>query len=184
MPSRGQKWTSEQVETLKALHAKGMSCALMASELACGFTRNAIIGKLHRMGLSNATSTIRKVGGNKRLKKVPPKTSRVVWANGNSDKLRLIDYPMIESGPVRCVQIETRGISLLDLLDGECRYPDGEGARITFCGHPKLDDSSYCGPHFALSTARARTNSDSVTAARSRRMRGINFRRLLLEAVT
>ncbi|MEM6676324.1 MAG: GcrA family cell cycle regulator [Pseudomonadota bacterium] len=45
-------WTDERVEKLKELWAEGMSASKIAKELG-GVTRNAVIGKVHRLGLSN-----------------------------------------------------------------------------------------------------------------------------------
>jgi GcrA cell cycle regulator len=50
-------WTDERVETLKKMWAEGQSASQIAKELG-GVTRNAVIGKVHRLGLSN------RVGGN------------------------------------------------------------------------------------------------------------------------
>ena len=55
---------------------------------------------------------------------------------------------------LRCVGIEPRHLALVELERGDCRYPyggDEEGEAITFCGHPRRQDSSYCTPHFHLS---------------------------------
>jgi len=45
-------WTDDRVETLKAMWAEGKSASQIAKELG-GVTRNAVIGKVHRLGLSN-----------------------------------------------------------------------------------------------------------------------------------
>jgi len=45
-------WTDERVETLKRMWADGQSASQIAKELG-GVTRNAVIGKVHRLGLSN-----------------------------------------------------------------------------------------------------------------------------------
>ncbi|MBA3326407.1 MAG: GcrA cell cycle regulator [Rhodobacteraceae bacterium] len=45
-------WTDERVETLRAMWAEGKSASQIAKELG-GVTRNAVIGKVHRLGLSN-----------------------------------------------------------------------------------------------------------------------------------
>nr|HQU70336.1 GcrA family cell cycle regulator [Albidovulum sp.] len=45
-------WTDERVETLKKMWADGQSASQIAKELG-GVTRNAVIGKVHRLGLSN-----------------------------------------------------------------------------------------------------------------------------------
>ena len=54
---------------------------------------------------------------------------------------------------LRCVRIDPRHLSLIDLEPGDCRYPYGgeeDGEAITFCGHPRRTGSSYCAPHFHL----------------------------------
>jgi GcrA cell cycle regulator len=56
-------WTDERVETLKAMWAEGKSASQIAKELG-GITRNAVIGKVHRLGLSN------RVGGGDRPEEV------------------------------------------------------------------------------------------------------------------
>ena len=54
-------WTDERVETLKRMWGEGQSASQIAKELG-GVTRNAVIGKVHRLGLSNrsAARTTRK----------------------------------------------------------------------------------------------------------------------------
>jgi GcrA cell cycle regulator len=56
---------------------------------------------------------------------------------------------------LRCVGIAPRHLSLLELENGDCRYPyggDAEGEAITFCGHPRREGSSYCVSHFHLTS--------------------------------
>jgi GcrA cell cycle regulator len=62
-------------------------------------------------------------------------------------------YEVTEAVKLRCVEIEPRQLSLLDLERGDCRYPyggDETGKAITFCGHPRRPGSSYCVAHFHL----------------------------------
>lgn len=183
MSSRGQRWTAEQDETLKKLYMptadSRLSAAQIAVEMNCGFTRNAIIGRIHRLDLPlrGQVKAVRKV-------KKPPKRTpviRLVRANWNSTMLRSYEAVEIERAELRCAEIEPRNLSLIELGADECSYPYGDGP-FTFCGHPKADDCPYCLPHYALTRKRNRTNSEAVTEARARRMRGINFRRALLEA--
>ncbi|RED18160.1 GcrA family cell cycle regulator [Pontivivens insulae] len=49
-------WTDERVEILKKMWGEGKSASVIAKELG-GVTRNAVIGKVHRLGLSNRTTT-------------------------------------------------------------------------------------------------------------------------------
>ena len=51
-------WTDERVELLRRLWIEGLSASRIAAELAGGVTRNAVIGKVHRMGLSGRVKTI------------------------------------------------------------------------------------------------------------------------------
>ncbi|MDA0961931.1 MAG: GcrA cell cycle regulator, partial [Proteobacteria bacterium] len=48
-------WTDERVELLKKMWGEGQSASQIAKELG-GVTRNAVIGKVHRLGLSNRTN--------------------------------------------------------------------------------------------------------------------------------
>lgn len=52
-------WTDERVETLKKMWADGQSASQIAKELG-GVTRNAVIGKVHRLGLSNRVAGVAK----------------------------------------------------------------------------------------------------------------------------
>ncbi len=53
-------WTDERVDVLKKMWGEGQSASVIAKELG-GVTRNAVIGKVHRLGLSNrVTSTTAK----------------------------------------------------------------------------------------------------------------------------
>lgn len=62
-------WTDERVETLKKMWGEGQSASQIAKELG-GVTRNAVIGKVHRLGLSN-----RATGGKTETKAAPKKAA-------------------------------------------------------------------------------------------------------------
>ena len=61
-------WTDERVETLKTMWGEGKSASQIAKELG-GVTRNAVIGKVHRLGLSNRNGG----GGSGAAAKAEPK---------------------------------------------------------------------------------------------------------------
>ena len=54
-------WTDERVELLKKLWADGLSASQIAAELG-GITRNAVIGKVHRLGLSGRAKSPSSIG--------------------------------------------------------------------------------------------------------------------------
>ncbi|MCI2395357.1 GcrA family cell cycle regulator [Aliiroseovarius sediminis] len=66
-------WTDERVEILKKMWGEGQSASVIAKELG-GVTRNAVIGKVHRLGLSNRSAGGTKAPGKeKAAPKVAPK---------------------------------------------------------------------------------------------------------------
>ena len=69
-------WTDERVETLKKMWAEGQSASQIAKELG-GVTRNAVIGKVHRLGLSNRVGpgTGREDGDEAEVAAAPPPTA-------------------------------------------------------------------------------------------------------------
>lgn len=66
-------WTDERVETLKTMWSEGKSASQIAKELG-GVTRNAVIGKVHRLGLSN------RVGGSEQQDEAPAPPEPVIEA--------------------------------------------------------------------------------------------------------
>ena len=134
---------------LKALHAKGFSCSRMAAEIGGGVSRNAVIGKLHRLGLSNYGSRIHKERPPRPQRPKPEKTIRIVRANGNSNRMRLFEAAKVEAADLRCAAVDPLNVGLLELEPHQCRYPAGE-TPIVFCGHRRMEGSSYCAPHFML----------------------------------
>ena len=56
-------WTDERVALLRKLWDEGLSASRIAAELAGGVTRNAVIGKVHRLGLSGRVKPQAAIGG-------------------------------------------------------------------------------------------------------------------------
>jgi hypothetical protein len=80
--SQGVAWTDERVERLKELQADGLSCSLIADELG-GITRNAVIGKLYRLGLAGHGQPTRTARGPRMLRLTrAPRLPRAARAGG------------------------------------------------------------------------------------------------------
>ncbi len=131
-------WTDALVERLKTLYATSMSCAQIAAEMNCGFTRNSIIGKIARLELPP-----RKVEA-----RAPPKPrERKVLniENNGAGSWRVRESrAMVEQYKLRGVEIECT-TTLID--NNGCWYPShGDGPHL-FCGGPKQPGSSYCTAH-------------------------------------
>jgi GcrA cell cycle regulator len=162
-------WTDEQSEVLVTLLAQGKSFSEIASllneQFNTTYSRNAACGKGFRLRVT-----------------APPKVKapRLKRKRDRERAVTIKPLPRSEEIQIRCAAIEPRHLTIDQLEPDDCRYPYGDGP-FTFCGHWKMDGSSYCAEHFPLTRMRNRTNSEAVTDARARRMRGINFRRALLE---
>jgi hypothetical protein len=141
----------------------------IVQKLPLGFTRNAVVGMVHRAGLTiehkKYVHPLTRTHGHKRPpapKKPriisPPKNDnpverilvyRIISANGNSNALRLHQTTEGKLRPGRCVEIAPLGLTFDQLERNSCRYPEGDGP-VTFCGHIQKEGSSYCIAHHAL----------------------------------
>ncbi len=144
-----ETWTPERVEQLRSHVASGLTCSQIAAEI--GVTRNAVIGKIHRLGLS----PVRPPGASARS--CPPRARRPRLPS-QRQLLRL----MFAQAP--CVAEEPESVdsaqrcSLLDLAHGKCRWPlGGPGvADLMFCGNEAIAGFSYCAGHARMAYRYAR----------------------------
>jgi len=150
-------WAPEHSDALRELIAKGMSFAEAArainSRFNTSYSRSAALGRARRLG----------VGPEDRqqpsMPTGPAELRETTEARPVSFRALPLPWPtpvFKEAAPVklRCVDVEPRHLSLIELERGDCRYPyggDEENEAITFCGHPRQPGSSYCSPHFYLS---------------------------------
>jgi GcrA cell cycle regulator len=156
-------WTEERVELLKKLWAEGLSAGQIANRLG-DVTRNAVIGKAHRMRLSSPArltpqqKEARRLAREARslsLSKTPPAISKAEAERQAAvrraellKKMEAARRPVAAAQPVEEVPPHT-GVALLDLKESMCRFPLGhpgdEG--FHFCGHQKAEGSPYCPNH-------------------------------------
>jgi GcrA cell cycle regulator len=147
------RWTAELSERLEILFRQGLSFSQIALQLDAGASRDAAIARARLLGLSR-DRIIRDPAPR------PHKTTRITRTNGNSNTMRVTEGLVHDEPALRCVEIESRNLTVLDLKPGDCRYPHGEGSEIRMCGHPAIEGRSYCAPHLALCTGPKRTLSD------------------------
>src|ERR1700757_855090 len=94
-------WTDERIALLKKMWKEGKSAADIAKTLAKGVTRNAVIGKAHRMGLSNRPSPIKKTdapAAKEIVKKDPPKKEIAKKEAKPAASSKKIVAPVVVSG--------------------------------------------------------------------------------------
>jgi len=140
-------WNDELIAELKRLHPTH-SAADIAAQLGQGFTRCAILGKCHRLGLVSPQRSSKPKVPRIRVERKP--ILKIIRKNGNSDGMRVLQTTQATAPFVpRCVEIVPRHLTLMDLETGDCRYPYGDDT-LTFCGHPVQGESSWCPSHHAL----------------------------------
>ncbi len=129
-------WTDDRVALLKKLWGEGKTAAEIAKELG-GVTRNAVIGKAHRLKLSNRVSPIQQ---NK--KAAAPKQKAAPAQNNERKTVK----PRI---PVYTEDENRARVPLSELKAGECRWPIGDPREknFGFCGCKALPGLPYCMEH-------------------------------------
>lgn len=141
-------WTEERIAELLRLAADGLSAALIANKL--GTTRNAIIGKRHRLGVYNGRTNptgkkrvVRETRDSSQARKIAKsrKEQEHTIALGELEPCEATDLPPEPNRPV---------ISLQNLHSHHCRWPIGDpgSSDFGFCGESIRDDSvPYCTHH-------------------------------------
>ncbi len=155
-------WTEERVELLKKLWADGLSASQIAGRLG-DVTRNAVIGKVHRLGLAGraTTSRMRSARPRNRVSHLPLRPTRVQYRTHGNVALKPVFVPvekqMVALALVPKILEETDipsplRVPLLDLRENMCRWPigDPQDDQFHFCGHVKSDGVSYCEHHARL----------------------------------
>jgi GcrA cell cycle regulator len=142
-------WTDERVELLKKLWADGLSASQIAAELG-GITRNAVIGKVHRLGLSGRAKSPSSSAPRPRKARAGSHLMRVSRPSVRGNTALAYEYEL-ESEPEVIENIIPIGQrrTLLELNEETCRWPIGDPAtpEFFFCGGKPIVGLPYCGYH-------------------------------------
>lgn len=158
----GMAWTDERVALLKKRWAEGKSGDQIAMEIG-GVSRNAVIGKAHRLGLgrhsdagglaktqrrAKAMKSNARRFGLQALANTPQKIKAVAAAGGKEAWIaKHIDKPAPPPPPIpepRAEQIAR--VTFADLESNHCKFPVGEVGKpdFGFCGLPRVEGQPYC----------------------------------------
>ena len=144
-------WTDERVELLKKLWSDGLSASQIAAELG-GITRNAVIGKVHRLGLSGRAKSPSSTAPRQRKARAHPHMMRVARPamRGNTALAQAYDYE-VEAEPELIDNVIPIGQrrNILELTEETCRWPIGDPgqADFFFCGGRTITTLPYCAFH-------------------------------------
>ena len=165
-------WTDERVELLKRLWLDGLSASQIAKQLG-GVTRNAVIGKVHRLGLSGRASPSQPT---RPTFKAPRPPRPVVAAPPVQRRIaeRTTGQTAVEQPPRPADYVEAPGVATVLTLGAHmCKWPIGDPSTdgFTFCGRRSGDDGPYCVDHarIAYQPQQSRKKSSPSELARSLR---------------
>lgn len=149
------EWTDDHIRYLRDLmkmggYSRSQIAYLINERFRTSYTRNSVIGKCNRMGLTTDAPPTPAKGPTKIRKsrrfKNRPKSASAIRAPQHAETL-----PQREPAGAGADNHRESFIDLLDLGPGECRWPTGDGVPYAFCGAPVCPESSYCSEHYAAS---------------------------------
>ena len=144
-------WTEDRVGALKKLWLEGQSASQIAKQLGGGVTRNAVIGKVHRLGLSGratpsqpartATTTFRPA----RTRTTPPAQPS---APRRIEAAQPAPRPVVVAQPLAAVAELPGTATVMTLGAHMCKWPIGDpsSTEFSFCGR-RASEGVYCVEH-------------------------------------
>jgi GcrA cell cycle regulator len=139
-------WTDERVEILKKLWLEGLSASQIAKQLG-GVTRNAVIGKVHRLGLSGRAAPSQP---SRPATFKAPRLPRPIAPAAPRVRAALEPRPHAVPAPRPQPFVELPGTATVLTLGAHmCKWPIGDpcSSDFTFCGRRAGDEGPYCVDH-------------------------------------
>ncbi len=156
-------WNDERVELLKKYWAEGLSASQIASKMG-GVTRNAVIGKVHRLGLSGRAT--------------PAKPQRGCDLEFETEEAPAAGFQRTEIEPLIVEPEFTAPAAIISgdlatvatLKTNMCKWPIGDPAKddFHFCGQSAPTGKPYCGYHSQLAFQPAQRRPDRTPAQAAR----------------
>ena len=146
-------WTEEKVAKLKELWGKGNTASQIA-EIIGGISRNAVIGKAHRLNLSAKIKTRTAISNQNFENSIDENNVKIKKGRRNKFKSLIIEKDFEPENPKQ----------LEELDENSCKWPIGHPNEKTFyfCGRSSLKDFSYCKLHL-LYAYQPKGKKDDVT---------------------
>jgi GcrA cell cycle regulator len=148
-------WTPERIDLLRGLLAGGATASQAGKAL--GATRNAIIGKAHRMGFAMRSQN---TGGFR--ERAPVKAARPPRNTPPKPRSGPTRAPRVTPGEMRTIALICEPVGLLDLLPTSCRWPVAEDGGHLFCGARMAGDGPYCDGHARIAFRTPATTANEL----------------------
>lgn len=160
-------WTEDRVEILTKLWAEGLSASQIAKRLG-GVTRNAVIGKVHRLGLSGRAKPSRPKTVSRAKPAAKPSTPKPRVVRKTAPVVKAPPAPPpVEAKPLPNGEFAT----ILTIRDHMCKWPIGDPGEsdFRFCGRRVKDKEPYCEAHCSVAYQPSRRRGSSPKALPPRR---------------
>ena len=131
-------WTPEQIGQLTRLWSEGLSTAEIGKRL--GISKNAVVGKAHRLHLNSRPSPIKRVGPRPAIVRQPTHVRQPAPAMASA--------PAPQPAPMRIVELSSQA----------CRWPIGHPGdeNFHFCTQRAIQGKPYCVEHSAVAYVKAK----------------------------
>lgn len=149
-------WTDERVTMLRELWAKGLSASQIAVQLG-GVTRNAVIGKAHRLGLESRPSPIRGNGtGSRRRNRAIDRAAEAKALRGTMADEEIGGEKIVPDGDQRIAESVLPPMARRGGDVKACLWPTGDPGKdnFSFCGDDTVPSRPYCSKHCAVAYIR------------------------------
>ena len=133
-------WNESKVEKLKELWGKG-STASQIAEIIGGISRNAVIGKAHRLNLSAKIKTRSAINHSKEY-----------FKSNNQESVKKVRRSKFRSLILSKDFEPAKNLQLEELTENTCKYMDGhpDNNESSFCGRKNVEKFSYCPLHLMI----------------------------------
>ena len=150
-------WTPELIKDLKRLWNKGLTTVEIGNRI--GMSKNAVVGKAHRLGLEGRPSPIKRDKKSAVTQEVVKKVVETEKKLPQIDELESSSFPpeeILKADPIpempKLKKGKHKGVQLVDLKPTSCRWPEGDpkDADFCFCGRECANGRVYCEEHSAI----------------------------------
>ena len=140
-------WTEDRVGALKKLWLEGQSASQIAKQLGGGVTRNAVIGKVHRLGLSGRA--VPSQPARAAFRPTRPRPAQPTQAPSAPRRIEAVQPRAVAAASVPALMPDLPGTATVMTLGAHmCKWPIGDpsSTEFSFCGR-RASEGVYCVEH-------------------------------------